>query len=167
MRFLFTLIFSITLFAGEIDLPQPYKVLVEEISPKGVSLKIKHWGSTFKAVIKEYTDGGFFRIDITDDDFLSFYVQLYETLTNFKPKKVSISLVVNDQRLPYNPFLQIWDEENHIRLLKLSRLRRGCKNDVIELKAQKVSGAKVWVDFREIKEKLFEGGFKFPVYYCY
>ncbi|HID79919.1 MAG TPA: hypothetical protein EYH48_01575 [Aquifex aeolicus] len=167
MRILFSFFFSIVLFAGEIDLPQPYKMLVEELSPKGVSLQITQWGGTFKAVIKGYTGGGFFRIDVTDDDFLSFYAQLYETLTNFKPKEVSIYLRVNDQRLPYNPFLQIWDGKNRIRLLKLSRLRQGCKNEVIGLTVKKVSGAKVWVDFGEIKEKLFESGFKFPVYYCF
>jgi hypothetical protein len=150
-----------------VELPQPYRVLIEKISPKGVELEVTRWGGSFRAVVKKYTQRGFYRIDITGDDFLSFYAQLYETLGNSQPKKVSLSLVFKRQRLPYNPFFQIWDGENGIRLLKLSRLRPGCHGEVVQLTVKKISGAKVWVDFNEIREKLFEGGFKLPVYYCY
>jgi len=164
---LFTLLLSLTLWAESSDLPQPYRDLIKEISPKGVELEVSHWGGTFRAVVKEYTDRGFYRIDITGDDFLSFYAQLYETLLNSKPREVSLSLLLKGKKLPYNPFFQIWDGENRIRLLKLSRLRPGCGGEVVELTVKKISGAKVWVDFNEVRKKLFEGEFKLPVYYCY
>ena len=155
------------LFGGEINVPKPYVELLKEILPPKVDISIDFYGDTIKGVIKEYSKGGYTRIDIAGDDFVSFYAQLYTTLTGQKPPAVAISVEVGGQKLPYNPFFQLWDRTNGVRILKFSRLQPGCKPPVVKIEAEGIAGAKVWTTFEEIKRKLFEGGFKYPAYYCY
>ena len=153
-------------FAQVVEIPKPYLELINEITPKGTKIELNIFGETFRATIRKFTERGMFRIDISDDDFLSFYSELYEEFTKSKPVEVSISILLNGKPIPYNPFLQIWDRDYNLRLLKFSRLKPGCKPPVLKLKAEGLAGIKVWITFDEVK-KLFEGGFKLPKYYCF
>jgi len=167
MRWILFLLPLLTLFGQGNGLPQPYEALIREILPSNAKVSVEFYGDTLKGVIKEYTPEGYTRIDITGDDFISFYYELYTTLTGRKPVKVSISVILNGRKLPYNSFLQIWDGVNGVVVLRLSRLQVGCKPPVVEINADTLTGMKVSVPFGEIRKKLFEEGFKYPAYYCY
>jgi len=168
MRFLFFLFLPLAVFAQGINLPAPYRALIERIVPPGVKVEVSFYGDTFKAVVKEPSPGGgYTRIDLTGDDFISFYYQLYTTLVGQKPPEVSIRVKVGGQKVPFNPFFQLWDRDNGVRILKFSHLKPGCRPPVVGIEGEGLGGAKIWTTFREVERKLFEGGFKYPAYYCY
>jgi len=157
---------SLSTFAGSTQLPAPYRALIEKLLDSGESVSVQTFGGNFKGVLKKETPEGFLRIEVTDDDFLSFYAQLYEVLTGKKPPTVSLKVDLKGKTLPYNPFYQLWDYENGVRLLKFSKLKPGCAGPVVEVKAAGTSGARVKVPFSEVL-KFFEGGFKYPAFYCF
>ena len=166
MKWLFFLV-PLLLFGEGLNLPKPYLELIEKILPPHTEVSINFYGDTLRGVIKEYTREGYIRIDLSGDDFISFYDGLYQTFLGKQPQKVSLTVYVKGEKLPYNPFFQLWDRTNGVRILKFSRLQPGCKPPVVKIEAEGIAGAKVWTTFEEIKRKLFEGGFKYPAYYCY
>ena len=165
--FLLVLLFPLLAAAQKVDLPQPYRSLIKGITPEGVKVKVNTFGETFHATLSYTEKNGLLMVDISDDDFLSFYSSLFEELTKSKPQEVSITVYLNGQPLPYNPFFQLWDREFRLRLLKFSRLKPGCKPPVVRINASGMSGIKVWVSYEEVEKKLFQNGFKMPSYYCF
>jgi hypothetical protein len=161
------LLFATVSFGGGINLPQPYKGLVEKLIPAGGEVDITYFGGNFKAIVKEKTSKGVILTNISSDDFVSFYSELYETFRGVKPAEVSVKIKTPAGVVPYNPFYEVWDMENNLKLLKFSRLKPGCKPPIVELEGKTVSGIKVFIPSEEIYKKLFEGGFKKPSYYCY
>jgi len=153
--------------AGEINLPQPYRGLVENILPPDAEVNIADFGGNFKAVVKQKTSNGFWLTNISSDDFISFYSELYETFKRVKPAEVSIKIKTPSGVVPYNPFYELWDTENNVKLLKFTRLKPGCKPPIVVINATGISGVRISVKAEEIYKKLFEGGFKKPVFYCY
>jgi len=162
---LWFLFLPLILFAQSLELPQPYRELVEKILPKGGVEKITYTGSGFRAEIETPKGGGYLITTINESDFLTFYMQLYKLTEPQEVKKVSLKVIYKGSPLTYNPFFQIWDEDFGIPVLNLSKLKPLCKGKVIEIKADKVLGTKIMVPFKEI-EKFFQNGFIYPAYYC-
>jgi hypothetical protein len=160
-------IFSFLSFGQSVELPEPYKDLIKGILPRGVDVKISNFGGNYEAEIKRETSNGISVENVSSDDFISLYTELYEDFVQRKPIEVSIKVETAKGTIPYNPFFELWDNQNHIKVLKFSRLKPGCKPPIIEIKANGVAGIRIFVGFEEIKEKLFEGGFKKPSYYCF
>jgi len=163
--FLFLLI-PFYLLAQEINLPQPYRELIQKLDNFKGKYEIKSFGGKdFSITVEVPKNGGYLITTINQTDFLSFYRELLKTFSNQKMEEVSIQITLNNETLPYNPFYQLWDADFGINLLNFSKLKPGCKGEVIKLKAEKVIGIKVLVPYSEVK-KLFEGTFKYPSFYC-
>ncbi len=160
------LLVPLFVLAQSVGLPQPYSVLLTELLGKNRKVDVSYLGGNFKGIIERRTPEGFLRIEVSDDDFLSFSRQLYEVVKGKEPEKVSIKVVLPSGTLPYNPFYQLWDENYNVRILKFSKLKPGCRGEVITLKAKKVSGARVEIPYGEVK-KFFIGDFKYPSFYCF
>ncbi len=162
----FALLFPFLVFALKVEgLPKPYMELFKNFPPD-VRISVESFGGTFRVLLEERTPDGEMLYSITDSGFLSFYAEICAIFSK-RPKRVSIKVLLNGKAIPYNPFFELWDKNNRIKLLSFSKLKPVCKKPIVLLKADGISGSKIWVEFGEIKKALFEGGFKYPAYYCY
>ncbi len=164
-KFLWFLFLPITLFAQILKLPQPYSEFIKKLLPPNWTGKITYTGDGFHAVIEVSKNGGSLITTISENDFLSFYRQLYKQTKSQKIKTVSLKITYKGNSITYNPFFQIWDESFGIPVLSLSKLKPTCRGPVLKIKADKVVGTKIMVPFKEI-EKFFQNGFIYPAYYC-
>jgi len=159
-------VLSLSSFALRVEgVPAPYSALFESLPLNGV-LKVKNFGGYFRAVLIQDTPEGRKFVEVVSGSLLDFYRKLY-TLAGFEVKTASLSVFNKGKKLPFNPFYQVWDTSGRVKILTFTNLKPSCKPPVLRLDAQGVRGAKVIVPFERVKKVFFEGGFKYPSYYCY
>lgn len=146
------------------SLPESYKLYLKNLFP-GISLEVE--GGTFVGILTSQTTEGFRKIEISDDSFLTFLGELYKEFYKKEPIYVSITVSYKGEKIPYNPFFQLWDGQNSIKLIVFSKLKPLCKPPVVELNADNRRGIYLFVPFAEVKSKLLTDPPKIPVGYCY
>jgi hypothetical protein len=160
----FLLLLTIFGFSFSQPLPENYSSYLKSLFP-GIALEIE--GGTFVGVLTSRTSEGLKKVEISDDSFLTFLGELYEEYYGKKPIYVSITVKYKGRKIAYNPFFQLWDRENNIKLIAFSKLKPQCKVLVVELNAESRRGIYIFVPYLEIKNKLLTDPPKIPVGYCY
>ncbi len=168
MRLFKTLLLFLPLFTFALSVegvPKQYAELFRNLPLSG-KLAVKNFNGSFRAVLVQNTSGGTRYVEIVSGSLLDFYRKLY-TLAGKEVKTVSLTVYYRGRKLPFNPFYQIWDTTGTVKILSFANLRPACVQPVLRLEAKSVRGAKIIVPFEEVKKLFFEGGFKYPAYYCY
>jgi len=164
IRLLFVLILTFAGFTFSQPLSEQYEVYLKNLFP---NLKLETEGGTFVGILTIQRGDSIKKFEVSDDSFLTFLGELYREYYGKEPVYVSISVKYKGHKVPYNPFFQLWDGENNVKLITFSRLKPSCKQPVVELEAQSRKGIHIFISYSEVESKLLTNPPKIPVGYCF